>query len=358
MPFRVRPWLAGVAIVAVLALVVAALIAVRAWRAGTPLQQAMSLVPDDAARYEWTDWAGVRQELGWKGGPDVSRGDLTRFLDRAWGKDLTASSALADASGITHTGYGFSPADLQWELFSQSTDGQVMLGKLEGDGAVDRVLHRLRRTGLKPPQDGGDVWSATSVDLQGIDPDSTAIEVLANIAVVPDQDLVVLSDSPAYTQRTVDHLGEGQVSDQMDAAAGSLGDALDAQVISDQVACADMSITDASATDSEEAEQLTNDAGEVTAYDALGMAVLPNGRPRDVRFSMVFDDHDEAVTNADSRSVLAAGPAPVQGGSFTDIFRVRKVAADDAVVNMDLRPKSGMQVLEDLSSGSVLFATC
>ena len=49
------------------------------------------------------------------------------------------------------------------------------------------------------------------------------------------------------------------------------------------------------------------------------MSAQPGG---DVRVVLAFEDDDQARTNADSRAVLARGPAPGQGGDFADRFRV------------------------------------
>ena len=76
---------------------------------------------------------------------------------------------------------------------------------------------------------------------------------------------------------------------------------------------------------------------------------MPRGRPR---------DGEQARRNADSRSALAAGPAPGQGGDFSDRFAVDSATAEGDLVTLDLEPVEGTYVLSDLSSGPVLFATC
>ncbi len=71
-----------------------------------------------------------------------------------------------------------------------------------------------------------------------------------------------------------------------------------------------------------------------------------------------FENDDQARTNADTRAVLASGPAPGQGGEFGDRFAVDTVTAEGSLVTMELDPREGEYVLSDLSSGPVLFATC
>ena len=59
-----------------------------------------------------------------------------------------------------------------------------------------------------------------------------------------------------------------------------------------------------------------------------------------------------------SRSKLAAGPAPGQGGSFADRFSIASTSADGDLVTLDLVPHRHTYVFSDLSTGPLLFATC
>ena len=85
------------------------------------------------------------------------------------------------------------------------------------------------------------------------------------------------------------------------------------------------------------------------------MSVQPGGH---VRVVLGFEDKEQARTNADSRAALAGGPAPGQGGDFTDRFSVESATADGELVTLDLKPRRGTYVFSDLSTGPVLFATC
>jgi hypothetical protein len=78
----------------------------------------------------------------------------------------------------------------------------------------------------------------------------------------------------------------------------------------------------------------------------------------DVRVVLGFENDEQARVNADTRSVLARGPAPGQGGDFSDRFTVDRVTAEGSLVTLNLDPVEGQYVLSDLSSGPVLFATC
>ena len=111
----------------------------------------------------------------------------------------------------------------------------------------------------------------------------------------------------------------------------------------------------AGAADRAQARQLLSAAGEVNPYSAFAMSDEPDGS---VRVAFEFDGDDVARTNADTRATLARGPAPGQGGTFRDRFRVASVTAHGSLVVMRLAPRPDASVLSDLSTGPVLFATC
>jgi hypothetical protein len=73
---------------------------------------------------------------------------------------------------------------------------------------------------------------------------------------------------------------------------------------------------------------------------------------------MAFDEEDQAQADARTRSRLASGPAPGQGGDFRERFTLGRVAADGRVLTMELERVEGAFVLSDLNNGPVLFATC
>ena len=77
-----------------------------------------------------------------------------------------------------------------------------------------------------------------------------------------------------------------------------------------------------------------------------------------VRVSFEFASSDAARPNARTRATLAAGPAPGQGGTFGDRFRVTSATAHGRLVVLRLAPRPGASVLSDLSTGPLLFATC
>ena len=73
--------------------------------------------------------------------------------------------------------------------------------------------------------------------------------------------------------------------------------------------------------------------------------------------AMYFDSEEQASADLQPRTDLASGPAPGQGGTFPERFRVADSVADGHVVTMTLEPVKG-PLLDDLGQGPVLFATC
>lgn len=346
-----------VAGLAVLLLVSAALAGVRAWRdRPVDLRDAMALAPGDAARYTWTDWAGVREKLGVHVGADSTPAQVSAFLDKGYDADLTPMSSLTDSAGLLQKYYGWSPATLDWEMFSESTTGAVMIGRLPDSTSYDRLRDRLRRSGFTPPADGSDVWDGSTVEFGSTGGEADEVTpVISYVALVPDRHLVLTSDASDYLQSAVDHLDDDALPTGVSQVVDAAGEPLAAAVYSGDYTCSELAMTNAGADDQATASQLLAQAGKVNPVDGFAMATQPGG---DVRVAMSFENHEQAVTNADTRARLAAGPAPGQGGDFGDRFRLGKVAADGDVVTMALHPVEGADVLSDLSTGPLLFATC
>ena len=80
----------------------------------------------------------------------------------------------------------------------------------------------------------------------------------------------------------------------------------------DQV-CGALAMGQADGIDRDEAAQLLAAAGDINPLTGFAMTNDPGG---ELRVAMSFETEDQARTNADTRAVLAAGPAPGQGGDF------------------------------------------
>lgn len=349
-----------VTVLAVLVVAAAVLTGVRVWGRSdaSALQQALRLAPGDAGRYVWTDWAGVRRRLGADLDARSTPTQVQSFLDKGYDADLTSNSTLADAAGLLQASFGWSPATLEWELLSQSTSGEVLIGRLPDSMSTDALEARLKGLGYVPPAHGESVWDGSVADLSSADSGGTgavAPEVLEYVAFDPDHHLVLGSDNGGYLQKAVDGLGDDELPSGIDRVADAVGSPLSAAVYSGDYTCTKLAMTQAAPEDQQAATSLIEQAGKVNPVDGFAMGSEPDG---DVRVALAFESHEQAVANADSRAKLAAGPAPGQGGDFTDRFHLGRAAADGDVVTMELRPVAGATVMSDLSNGPVLFATC
>lgn len=337
----------------VLALVAVGLVGWRLWRESdrTPFEQAVRLVPTDAQRLSWTDWAAVRR--------DVDAGDATDdvegFLSDAFDADLSSTSALVDSASVLQSDYGWSPASISWELFSQSPGGSVDVVGFPDGTDLDTVADSLASLGYLAPDDEDGVWLGGEELLARITLDSglSLTPTLEHIALDRERGLLLASDSDAYL---------GQVLDQLDShdtplapVADELGSPVSAAVYAADWVCSKLAMTGADAADQQQAADLVAEAGKVNPLTGFAMGWLAD---RHVRVVMTFESDDQAETNAPSRARLAQGPAPGQGGTFADRFTLDETSVDGDAVRLDLTAQPGAYVLSDLSTGPVLFATC
>lgn len=335
----------GLCVVTALALVV---VGVRWWNAAhtSRLSRAIALVPPTTQRYSWTDWDAVRARLHAHVDASSSVSAVQAFLDRAYNADLSSSSTISDYAAYTQAHLGFSPASIDWELLGQSSQGAVVvLGASHVD--FDRVRSDLVRAGFE--HTAGDVWDSSPLSA---DVAAELGDVLGHLVLDEQHHRIYGSDGAAYL-RSVVAGGDGAHPSTRDVAA-ALGKPLTAEVYGADYVCSHLAMSQADATDQAQAAELIREAGGVDPMTGFAMGDVPGG----VRVAMRFQDHEGARRNAQARAKLASGPAPGQGGTFADRFRLGTVKADGDIVTMDLHPVAGASVVSDLSTGPVLFASC
>jgi hypothetical protein len=313
----------------------------------------VSHAPSGTQRASWTDWAAVRSHEKADLTTRSSTADLRHFLAAAFDDDLSSTSALVGSAPVLQQRFGFSPANADWELFSQSDQGAVVMVHLPGS-ALTAVTDHLRALGYRAPSDPTGVWDGGPDLVARISPDLTP--ELSYVAVDTDDSLVLASDSSAFLSVALDAVhGDGDRVTGLGAVVDDAGEPLSAAVYAGDYACSALAMGHAGSADQAEGRRLLAAAGQVNPYSAFAMSDEPDGS---VRVALAFDDAGQARTNADTRAVLARGPAPGQGGSFTDRFRVDAVTAKGSLVVLHLTPQPDASVLSDLSTGPVLFATC
>jgi hypothetical protein len=345
-----------VAVVVVL-LAGAAVVVVRWLTAGpdTRLAGAVALAPADSQRLTWTDWAGVRDELGADVGASSSATDVEELLDAGFEADLTSTSALTGSATTLQTAYGVSPATLEWELLAQGPEGQVILMGLPESLDLDELRSRLTDVGYTEPDDPDGTWSAGPDALAAA---GSLTPELANLRIDADERVLVGADDAGYLAAWDDDprgTGRDDGVEDVVAAYDDEDRALSAVLSSGDQVCAELAMSQADPADQAQADALLADAGEVHPIRGFAIAAVADGT---VEVALAFETADAARTDADTRATLAVGPAPGQGGSFTERFTLGDVTADDRLVTMSLEPTPGSYVLSDLSSGPVLFATC
>ena len=344
--------LLAVAVLVALALVV---VGIQWWQSlrMSEFQRAISLAPEGAQRLTYTDWAAARQQLDVDLDTDSPGSEVDQFLADAFEEDLSPMSALLESTPTMHDRFPFSPVTLDWELLSQSEEGAVVLMRMPEGTDFDALEDGIERLGYQRPEDEGDVW------LGGIDllPSIGILTPeLQYLAVDADQRLVVSSDTEDYLRQAMKTVtGDADAVEGLDGVVDAVDEPLAAAVYDGEVACSSLAMGSADAADQDEAAGLLAAAGEVNPMTGFAMAVEPG---LGVRVAMSFENEDQARANADSRAALASGPAPGQGGDFSDRFRLGTVSAEGSVMTMELNPEDGEYLLSDLTSGPVLFATC
>jgi hypothetical protein len=332
--------------------------AVAVWRLGghdqTSFAWAVGHAPEGTQRVSWTDWAQVRAEEHATLSARSPASDVRKFLDKAYDDDLTSTSALVDSAPVLQEKFGLSPASIDWELFDQSYQGAVVMMHVPDAVDFGDLADHLESLGFTRPDDPTGVWGGGSDVLASISPNLTP--ELSYFALDEHDSLVLTSDTSAYLTLALRAVhGDDPSVAGLGAVVDDAGSPVSAAVYTGDYACGALAMAHAGSTDQAEARRLVAGAGRVNPYSAFAMSDEPDGS---VRVAFEFDDPTTARTNADSRSVLARGPAPGQGGSFRDRFRVESVTETGSLVVLRLAPQPGAYVLSDLSTGPLLFATC
>ena len=345
-------------------LVVVVVAGVLAWRLlnrSSTYQDALGTLPQSTLRATYTDWEQVRSLANGTSLDDTSPASkVSAFLSRAYDRGLTSGSGVDESTRAMAKHLGFSPLDAQWEVLGQSRQGQVDVMRLDDSVDFDKIERALNRLGYDGPGGVGKsgTWAGSSDLAAQIDPDFTPLQ--QNFAVLPDQHLVLMSDSTAYVSRAAD-VAKGSGGSMRDVAGvDALAAAAKQPVTSVQWAstfvCQDLAMASADEGDQQTGKELIAKAGKISPLEGLVMAQQPN---RHIIVGMHFETSTQASENLQTRVNLASGDAPGQGGSFDERFRVTSGQAEGQQVVLELTPRpDNQQLLSDISTGPVLFATC
>lgn len=321
----------------------------------TDFERALAVVPGGSLRVGFTDWSAVRQTLHIHG-TDPSA--VRRLQSKAYDDDLSAASSIDQEGVALQRLYGFGPATADWEAYAQSRQGAAMVLHLPGNTDFGELASKLRDIGYRQPAGDDGVWRG-GVDLvASLDP-SLSPEV-QYVVLLADQHLVVTSDQSDYAATAARvAAGDGDSLADLDSArtmVSRVGEPATAMLWSRDFACRDLAMSQAARGDQREAEQLIQQAGQVSPLSGLVMAMAPD---RTLTVAEQFESTDQARENLRARARLAVGDAVGRGGSFSDDFRLTSSKATGSTVLLTMKPKQRTGfVLSALYDGPVIFATC
>lgn len=330
-----------VALVAIAAL----LLAYAVWPRPTELERAVGLLPADAQRVLWTDWAGVRDELGCT--------EWSACADEAADRDLSTPSSLLGSAEALEEQLRWGPMTIGWELLGQGESGQVLVaGGLTAERLED-IARAYEEHGVTPPSkrrlDGG-VWQGDADLLAAV---GIGEGLFAHVAFLQDDGVLLTSDDPAFLADAVAaaRSGDGPVL----PSPGVVGEALAAVGLAGDRACAELGFAEADEGARAEAEQLVAAAGGVSPLDGYLVALGPDDTWTAV---LGFEDDRRAERDLVPRQRLAAGADPGQGGSYPELLRLESAETDGSSVVLRGEARPAAYALTQTTQGPVLLASC
>ncbi|MGH3459731.1 MAG: hypothetical protein ACRDPN_16070 [Aeromicrobium sp.] len=314
------------------------------------LTSALDALPANTTVVGFTDWSRIRDHLGL--GVVDTTDERNKLSAAAARRDLSTRSVIGGKVGETHDLLGWSPADVGWEVYGQDPDGTAAVVRLGRSISFDDVRSKLRAAGYR--QDGPR-WKASK---------PTGLpETFVNIALVPRQRLVVLSDRTSQVARVLD-----VVHGRARSLAGSPAAAETARALagSDSVlmqggtlACQTTAVSGADR--ERQARAAIDRAGDLQPYRFSGRAIVDRGgsgfSAQRLVFAMTFKSAVVASEQAQVRARLATGPFIGRNVPIDETLRLRSSVADESTVRMSFAHDPETYVFMT-GTGPVLFATC
>ncbi len=301
------------------------------------LTTALDVLPFRSNVVGFTDWSQIRENVG---------------LDAAARRDLTTRSVI-DGVENSRDVLGWSPADLEWEVYGQDPAGAASVVRLDRSVSFDDVRGKLQSAGYRKD---GPTWRIAE--------SSTLSDAVAHVALVPRQRLVVLSGQSSQIPRVLD-----VIAGRARSLAASRQAAVTAQALagSDSVilqggslGCETTAIPPSDERE-QQARAAVDRAGSLEPYRYSGRGVVDAGgsgfSAQRIVFAMTFDSAVDASEQAQVRARLATGAFIGRTGPIEETLRLRSATADESTARLDFAHDPGTDVFMT-GTGPVLFATC
>lgn len=331
--------------VAALVLLATLALAYAVWPRPATIERAVGLLPEDAQRVLWTDWAALRQEL--------SCGDLTACADEAADRDLSTPSSLLASAEALQSQFDWGPMTVGWETLGQGTSGQLLVVGGLGEERLETIAEAYEEHGFIAPSKGrldGGVWTGGADLLARIGISET---LFSHVAFLGDEGVLLSSDDPDYLADAVAgaRTGDGPAL----PLPGSVDDAIAAVGLAGDRACEELAFATADSGAQAEAEQLVEAAGGVSPLDGYLVALGPDDAWAAV---LGFEDDRRAERDLLPRQRLAAGTDPGQAGSYPELFTLESAETDGSSVVLRGKARPSAYALTQTTQGPVLLATC
>jgi len=336
------------------------------WASGTTadtrssLTSALDSLPKETLVSGFTDWTLIRRHLGLGSASTASaRASLN---DDASLRDLSTRSVLGRSVEEMHDAYGWSAANVDWEIYGQATNGSVMVAHLDRSVSLDAVRAGLRHQGYVRR---GRVWSVG--ETVGTSAGSDLATTLAAVAIVPRGRLVVAADRASYVPTVLDVIDRKQPSllsrRPVSEVASSLVGTDSALFQTSAFACESTSLKDKAADVRAEGRAAVARAGGLVDVGMAGRGVVDHGDTgpaktrQEMRFAMAFDSPAAAARQLRVRTALASGPFIGRTGNIEDSLVLTGSNVEGNVANLRFShdPESAAFMV---GSGPLLFASC
>lgn len=340
-------------------LVLAVVVSVAWWASGrdadrrAPLASALDALPARTQVAGFTDWAAIRAAFSL--GDAGSASDRAVLSDDASLRDLTSRSVLGQSIEQMDGLYGWSPADLDWEAYGQSSSGSAMVASLAGSVSPDAVVAGLRALGY---MDSDGVWTLDEAGSGKVGP--ALASVLANVAVLDHERLVIATDRPSYARTVMATVRGGASLLSVRPAADVARELAGSDTALLQEAGFACSATSLEGEDDEvrrQADAAVARAGRLRRPAFAGRGVV-EGRPeQSISFVSSFGSPAVAAEQAHVRRALARGPLIGGAGRIEDSLTLREAGSSGSTtaLRFALDPERGSWMAGD---SPLLFAGC